>query len=97
MDYKVMQERIKQIHEKVSRMEGQMNKLFSEDCGIDRRLMKLEAINIPQMKEQLMILKLKNVESNAEARTKTWFWAKIAAFVSFVTSIVASAWIYLAQ
>ncbi len=87
------------LEREIREVQNKLDRLLNEDRSFDRRIQRLEDMKI-ESNLNILQAKLSQLQADFSHRktseqTKAWFWGKIAAFVSFVTSIVVSIWFYV--
>lgn len=90
----VISTRVDFISKQIGNMDKKIDKLLDEDSAIERRLQKLEDMNLHATQLKVLQLELRIERQKTIRETKDWFWAKIAAVVTGVSSIVVSVWIF---
>lgn len=87
------------LEREIRTVQTKLDKLLDRDASFERRIQRLEDLKIEHNFSSISakIQQLQNDANNRKTRddTKAWFWGKIAAFVTFIASIVASVWFYV--
>jgi len=91
----VLNTRVNFISKQIEKMDNKIDKLLDEDRSIESRLQKLEDMNLHATQLKVLELELKIEKQKTVRETKNWFWAKLATFVTFVSSVVVSIWLYM--